>query len=214
MCLLLRGHFGPYNEGDKESFFIRAHRILTDDLGCYAYKIVKEPAMTDQQKVNRRKFATWIQRTFRKEDTRKILFSDEKYFDVDGVYNSQTDRIWAINHTEADKRDGVKKKNQFPTKVMVWLGACSKGMTTLVILDEGSVDHVKYIERVLPVAKKCGDEMMGNDWIFQQDNAPAHNDSETHQWCRDNLPSFIPRERWPANSPNFNPLDYCLIRSE
>ncbi|CAF1459743.1 unnamed protein product [Didymodactylos carnosus] len=78
---------------------------------------------------------------------------------------------------------------------MVWLGACSKGMTTLVILDKGSVDHVKYIERVLPVAKKCGDEMMGNDWIFQQDNAPAHKDSETQQWCRDNLPSFIPRER-------------------
>ncbi|CAF0978392.1 unnamed protein product [Didymodactylos carnosus] len=80
-----------------------AHRILTDDLGCYAYKFVKEPAITDQQKVNRKKFATWIQRTFRKEDTRKILFSDEKYFDVDGVYNSQNDQIWAINRTEADK---------------------------------------------------------------------------------------------------------------
>ncbi|CAF3884236.1 unnamed protein product [Didymodactylos carnosus] len=58
-------------------------------------------------------------------------------------------------------------------------------MTTLVILDKGSVDHVKYIERVLLVAKKCGDEMMGNDRILQQDNAPAHKDSETQQWCRD-----------------------------
>ena len=26
-----------------------------------------------------------------------ILFSDEKMFDIDGVYNSHNDRIWAVN---------------------------------------------------------------------------------------------------------------------
>ena len=35
--------------------------------------------------------------TFRKENTMNILFSDEKLFDVDGVYNSHNDRIWEVN---------------------------------------------------------------------------------------------------------------------
>jgi hypothetical protein len=55
-----------------------AHRILTIDLGCHAYKIIKEPTITEQQKTDRKAFATWVLRNFRKEDTRKILFSDEK----------------------------------------------------------------------------------------------------------------------------------------
>ena len=57
----------------------------------------------------------------------KILFSDEKLFDIDGIYNSQNDRIWTFRRVEADKRDGVKQKRKFPQEVMVWLAVCSKG---------------------------------------------------------------------------------------
>ena len=57
----------------------------------------------------------------------KILFSDEKLFDIDEIYNSQNDRIWTVSRVEADKRDGVKQKRKFPQKVMVWLPVCSKG---------------------------------------------------------------------------------------
>ncbi len=59
-----------------------------------------------------------------------------------------------MSRAEADKRGGVKKKRKFPAKVMVCIGACSKGLTPLVILNEGSVDHAKYIKRILPIAKK------------------------------------------------------------
>ncbi|CAF4821128.1 unnamed protein product, partial [Rotaria sp. Silwood2] len=40
----------------------------------------------------------------------KILFSDEKMFDIDGVYNSQNDRIWAVNRSEADTKGGIRQK--------------------------------------------------------------------------------------------------------
>ena len=98
----------------------------------------------------------------------QILFSDEKYFSVDGVYNDQNDRICAINRSEANKNGGVKNKKKFPAKVMVWLGVCSKCLTSLVILDVGSLDHDKYIKKVLPVAKKCGNKMLENDWTFNK----------------------------------------------
>ena len=67
----------------------------------------------------------------------KILFSDKKLFDIDGIYNSQNDRIWAVSRIEADKRGGVKQKREFSQKVMVWFAVCSKVMSPIVIFDEG-----------------------------------------------------------------------------
>jgi hypothetical protein len=39
----------------------------------------------------------------------RILLSDEKLFDIDGVYNSQNDRVWAPSRTEANKLGGIRK---------------------------------------------------------------------------------------------------------
>ncbi|CAF5160296.1 unnamed protein product, partial [Rotaria magnacalcarata] len=42
-------------------------------------------------------------------------------FGIDGVYNSQNERIWAVNRAEADAKDGIKRKRKYPQKVMIWL---------------------------------------------------------------------------------------------
>ena len=151
-----------------------AQRILRDDLGCRPYKQLTEPALTEEHKEKRRKFANWIRTNFRKQETLKILFSDEKMFDIDGVYNTQNDRIWAVNRNEADEKGGVHQKKKFPQKVMVWLGVCSKGVSPLVIFEKGTVDHARYINEVLPVALKYGNHVFGKDWTFQQDGAKPH----------------------------------------
>ena len=104
----------------------------------------------------------------------KILSSDKKYFGIDGVSNSQNDRVWAVSRADADEKGGVKQKRKHPQKVMVWLGTCSKGITPLVILNKGTVDHAVYIEKVLTIALKYGNEVLGSDWIFQQDGAKPH----------------------------------------
>ena len=145
-----------------------------------------------------------------KDDIRKWLFSDESTFDIDGVYNSQNDRISAPSRADAKKQGGVAKKRKFPTKVMIWMGECSKGVTPLVILDKGSVNHERYIREVLPIALKSGNRMLGKDWVFQQDNATAHTHHLTQEWCEEHLPKFISKDHWPANSPDLNPPDYCL----
>ena len=139
-------------------------RILKQDLGYRSYKKRVEPALTDFEKSKRMKFANWLRHNFRKEDT----FSDEKMFDLDGMYNVQNDRIWAVNREEADKRGGVQQKRKFPQKVMVWLGACSKILTPLIILDEGTMDHRRYIDEILPVALKYGNEGFGDNWTFDR----------------------------------------------
>jgi hypothetical protein len=56
-------------------------------------------------------------------------------YDIDRVYNTQSDRIWAVNRDETDKKGGIQQKKSFLQKVMVWLGVCSKGISPLVIFD-------------------------------------------------------------------------------
>ena len=77
-----------------------------------------------------------------------------------------------------------------------------------MILNEGTVDHTIYIKKVPSIALKYGNEVFGSDWIFQHDGARPHSHHLTEQWCRDNYSSFIDNDRWPPNSPNFNPLAY------
>lgn len=145
-------------------------RVLKDDLKCYAYKQRIEPLITEAQREKRKKFTNWIRTNFKKEQTLKFVFSDEKIFDIVGVYNTQNDRFWAIDRREADQKGGRMQKRKFPQRVMV----CSKGVSPLVILNNGTVDHERYIREVLPVAVKFGNKCFGNYWTFQQDRARPH----------------------------------------
>ena len=68
-------------------------RILKDNLRYFSYKIIIKPFLTDAHKAERKRFANWFRSNFRKEQTMRILFSDEKLFNIDGVYNVQNDRV-------------------------------------------------------------------------------------------------------------------------
>ena len=83
------------------------------------YKITIESLLKNEHKVQRK-----IGRE--KKDTMRILYSDEKMFDLDSIYNSENDRIWIVNREEANRRDGKKKQQgKFAEKVIVWLTKCS-----------------------------------------------------------------------------------------
>ena len=60
-------------------------RIMKNDLGLRLYKVVIETLLSDGQKIKEKKVANWVRTNVRKEDTMRILFSDENFFDIDGV---------------------------------------------------------------------------------------------------------------------------------
>jgi len=62
-------------------------RIVKEDLGLYAYRITVQPKLTDAQKQSQIRFAYWVRRSLTKASIRKIMFTDEKYFTVDGIFN-------------------------------------------------------------------------------------------------------------------------------
>ena len=47
-------------------------------------------------------------------------------FDIDGVYNAQNDRVWAVDRVEVEGKDGRKQRRKFSQRVMVWLRNLSK----------------------------------------------------------------------------------------
>ena len=53
---------------------------------------------------------------------------------------------------------------------------------------------------MLPDARR----LVGEDFIFQQDNATIHTSRSTRQWLRDNEVTVLD---WPAKSPNANPIE-------
>ena len=86
------------------------------------------------------------------EKNRGYNENDKKMFDLDGIYNSENDRIWAVSREEANLRDGKKQQGKFAEKVKVWLAVWSEGIGPLVLFEKGTLDRHRYIKEVLPVA--------------------------------------------------------------
>ena len=137
----------------------------------------------------------------------------KKYFDLDGIYNSQNDRVRAVSREEADRKSGFHQKTKHPGKVMVWLDACAKDLTAPVIFENETMIAEVYISEVLPIALEYGDKMLGSDWTYQRDSARPHIHHLTKAWCAKHFPDFIFKKRWtppPPNSPDLCLLDYSL----
>ena len=48
-----------------------------------------------------------------------------------------------------------------------------------------------------------------NNYVFQQDSAPAHTAKYVKEWLGSNM-NFWPKDFWPPQSPDLNPLDYSV----
>ncbi|CAF2115393.1 unnamed protein product [Rotaria magnacalcarata] len=118
--------------------------------------------------------------------------------------------MWAVSREEADRKGDFHEKTKYPGKVMVWLGACTEGLTTPAISENRIMDAEVYINEVFPIALECGDRMLGSDWTYQQDGARPHTHRLTQEWCAENFPDLISKERWPPDSPDLFPLNYSL----
>jgi len=72
-----------------------------------------------------------------------------------------------ISRAKANEKGGIKMKQKFPQKVIVWLGFCSKVVALLVIFDQETTDYAKYIQNILPIALKYENKTFGEYLTFQ-----------------------------------------------
>ena len=94
-------------------------RILKDDLRYFSCKKIIALFLDDAHKAERKKVANWIQSNFHSQQNMRVLLSNEKLFDINGLYNVQTDHVWTSTRAKVGESGGIKAKRKFPQKVMV-----------------------------------------------------------------------------------------------
>lgn len=185
--------------------------------GMKARKLVKAHGITKEQKLKRLTRCKNLLRRFAAGRYRRILFTDEKWFDVEQAYNHQNDRVYSKEPLSPEEAIVFRKQN--PQQVMVWAGVTYNGKTDLIFVPPGvKVKGPEYRSMLEDKVQPWTQRHFGQeDWTFQQDGAPSHKAKETQQWIAKNFPDWITVDispqrpgEWPANSPDLNPMDYSI----
>ena len=66
------------------------------------------------------------------------------------------------------------------------------------------------MENLFPKLVEDCHTVLGNQFVFQQDGAPAHGAKLAQNWLASHCPDFIDKDSSPPNSPDLNPLDYVV----
>jgi hypothetical protein len=144
--------------------------------------------------------------------SKRVMFTDEKAFYLDPPVNAQNNRLWAAGRKKSIPADRLLvQRAKFSQHVMVSAGICYGGKGRLhFVPDKTKINATYYRDELLPLLLEDCNTLLGNDYIFQQDGAPAHTACLSQDWLAANSSDFIGKDEWPPNSPDINPLDYCV----
>ncbi|KAA6395752.1 MAG: putative Transposable element Tc3 transposase [Streblomastix strix] len=167
-------------------------------VGIKKRKVRRRPLLRQHHKEKRIEFARDC--IIKKVDFDSVVFSDEKKFKLNGPDGYQY--YWfAID----ESNDFVRYSADYHRKkgVMVWLCMSSKGILCVQRL-KGSINQDTYTDIVTndPLAMMHGAH--GTDFIFQQDNAPAHKAKNTIKALQS---TGLVIMDWPTVSPDLNPVE-------
>jgi len=183
------------------------HNILTKQLILRPYHISLHQTITEDDKISRVEFASWMLDNWSKID--QVLWSDESTFSLDGRINRHNCVIW----TEENPHISTTKALHSPW-VMVWIGFSTSIMSPPFFFETTvTSDSYSYllINHIIPFLKR---KKKFSSTIFQQDGAPAHFSVNVREILNQNFPKrLIGRGldvKWPPRSPDLSPLDYWL----
>lgn len=170
-------------------------RVVSTSENIRHAQMKKKPKLTDENKLLR---LQWGEEHVRQRtDWSCIVFSDEKKFNLDGP-----DRYHCYWHDL--RKDELLCSNRVHGggSVMVW--GCFGFGGLRVAMVSGRMNSADYVEmlgaELLPFAHELG----GENWHFQQDNAPIHTSAESRQWFAANDIRLVSH---PAKSPDLNPME-------
>ncbi|CAF4604159.1 unnamed protein product [Rotaria socialis] len=169
-------------------------RILQIDLGLIPYKKRNLHGLSAKQTVARLKRCKALLVRHGSDDIRKIVFSDEKLFVVEQKYNRQNNRIYALSIEDIPENIRTVQRFQHSGSTMVWGAVSYNGKIPLKFIEQGVKINAKHYQNEIlrsTLMPNISTLYSDNQWIFQQDSAPAHKAKSTQQWLVDNCPDFI-----------------------
>ena len=169
------------------------------ECGRMARRPVKKQLLTAAMKKKRLDWAKKC-RNWTAADWRKVLFSDESHFLVQGKRSQHVHRSIGEPIRECHMDQSVKH----PPKKMFWGSFSYHGIGSLLPI-EGMMNAGKYIqvleEKVVRDLAKAFPDGSG---VYQQDSAPCHRAKKVMVYMKKMKITVLD---WPGNSPDLNPIE-------
>jgi len=143
----------------------------------------------------------------------RVIFSDESLFTQEGIFNSHNMHYWS----EENPRVTRLKNFQVRWKINIWAGIMGTQILGPVILPDilTGQSYVEFLQENLPDFLEEVPLFERNKMFFQQDGAGPHNARIVTTYLNEQFPGrWMGRYgpiRWPARSPDLNPLDFFFM---
>jgi len=151
---------------------------------------------------NKIKRLQWIEdhERWRKVKWAKVVWTDEKMFEL----YPQRGRKYAKILPDEYPEDFPRQRLEVSPKIMFWGAISGHGKVFFDVVPDPSITSYTYScflhQRAMPVIKQTH----GKDFLYQQDNAPAHRGGLTSIYLESANVKVID---WPPQSPDLNPIE-------
>ncbi|XP_055307310.1 uncharacterized protein LOC129571528, partial [Sitodiplosis mosellana] len=165
---------------------------------------------------NRRDLVEWVKgkEAADADFLKKVIFSDEAHFHLNGYVNRQNCRFWGSENPRE-----TEEVSAHPARCTVWCGLWAGGIIGPYFFenDDGravSINGERYREMLQYFFWSEIEDMDLSDMWFQQDGARPHTTPETLAVIEERFPNRIISQKaevgWPPRSCDLTPLDYFL----
>lgn len=174
----------------------RVQQVLKGNPNLRYTKMMKKPLLQQHHKEARLRFArnhmAWTR------EWESVIFSDEKKFNLDGP-----DGFSFYWRDLRDDKAVKMSRHSGGGSVMVWGAFGFHGKIPLMWVPP-RMNGIQYREMLEYALDEFGEIPAGENFIFQQDNAPIHTARTVREWFEVSGTRCLP---WPACSPDLNPIE-------
>jgi len=179
-------------------------------VGLKYRKRKKVPKVTSKQEILMKTRLSKLRRGVLKPSSNvDVIMDDESYFTLTGAGMPGNVGYYCDGKKTVAESVKFYGKRKFPQRVLVWCAISPRGISSIVILKNVTMNNVRYREilqkNLLPFikAKYCN----GRKFVFWPDLATCHYHRNVLEFFKINKIAYIEKTSNPPNCPEIRPIE-------